>query len=66
MSEIYGLDAYAPREIAQRVETIGVAKARLPLLQLALLGLLAGVFIGLGALGFVVVKSDPTLGYATG
>ena len=66
MSEIYGLDAYAPREIAQRVETIGVAKARLPLLQLALLGLLAGAFIGLGALGFVVVKSDPTLGYATG
>jgi formate transporter len=66
MAEIYGFDAYSPREIAQRVETVGVAKARLPLLQLALLGLLAGAFIGLGALGFVVVKSDPTLGYAAG
>ena len=43
-----------------------MAKARLLPLQLALLGLLAGAFIGLGALGFVVVKSDPTLGYATG
>ncbi len=66
MSEIFGFDAYAPREIAQRVETVGVAKARLALLPLALLGLLAGAFIGLGALGFVIVKSDPSLGYATG
>ena len=66
MSEIFGFDAYAPREIAQRVETVGVAKARLALLPLALLGLLAGAFIGLGALGFVIVKSDASLGYAAG
>lgn len=64
MSEIYGLDAYAPREVAQRVETVGVTKARLPLLPLAMLGVLAGAFIGLGALCFAIVKSDPTLGYA--
>lgn len=66
MSEIFGFDAYAPREIAQRVETVGVAKARLALLPLALLGLLAGAFIGLGALGFVIVKSDSSIGYAAG
>ena len=66
MSEIFGFDAYAPREIAQRVETVGVAKARLALLPLALLGVLAGAFIGLGALGFVIVKSDAALGYAAG
>ena len=66
MPEIYGLDAYAPREIALKVETVGVAKARMPGLQMSLLGLLAGVFIGLGALGFVIVKSDATLGYASG
>ena len=66
MSEIFGFDAYAPREIAQRVETVGVAKARLPLLPLALLGVLAGAFLGLGALGFVIVKSDAALGYAAG
>ncbi len=66
MSEIFGFDAYAPREIAQRVESVGVVKARLPLLPLALLGVLAGAFIGLGALGFMIVKSDATLGYAAG
>jgi len=38
MSEIFGSDAYAPREVAQRVENVGVVKARLPLLPLALLG----------------------------
>lgn len=66
MSELYGSDAYAPREVALRVESVGVAKARLATLPLLMLGVLAGVFIGLGALGFVLVKSDATLGYATG
>ncbi|NIC42833.1 formate/nitrite transporter family protein [Aquabacterium sp. A08] len=65
MTDIFGSDAYAPREVAQRVAQVGVAKARLPLLPLALLGVLAGAFIGLGALGFVLVKSDATLGFAT-
>jgi len=32
MAEIFGFDAYAPKEIAERVETVGVAKARLPLI----------------------------------
>lgn len=31
-----------------------------------LLGLLAGAFIGLGALFFVLVKSDQALGFAAG
>ncbi len=66
MSEMFGFDAFSPREIAQRVETIGVAKAHLPLLSMLMLSVLAGAFIGLGALYFVLVKSDPTLGYATG
>lgn len=30
MQQAFGLDAYSPREIAQRVEEAGVAKARLP------------------------------------
>ena len=65
MSEIFGFDAFAPREIAERVETVGVTKARLPLLSTLMLGVLAGAFIGLGALCFVLVKSDATLGFAT-
>jgi len=64
VSEVYGSDAFAPKEIARKVEDVGVAKARLPLLQTALLGMLAGAFIGLGALYFTIVASDPSLGFA--
>ncbi|MFN0161501.1 MAG: formate/nitrite transporter family protein [Burkholderiales bacterium] len=64
MAEVYGFDAYAPKEIARRVEEIGVAKARLPLLQMVMLGILAGAFIGLGALYYVIVASDASLGFA--
>ena len=64
MSEIYGFDAYSPKEIAERVETIGVTKARLPLLSQITLGVLAGGFIGLGALYFTLVTSDASLGFA--
>lgn len=66
MPEIFGFDAFSPKEIAARVETIGMAKARLPLLSMLMLSVMAGAFIGLGALFFVLVKSDPTLGFATG
>jgi formate transporter len=64
MSEIFGFGAFSPREIAAQVETIGVTKARLPLLSMLMLSILAGAFIGLGALYFVLVKSDPSLGFA--
>lgn len=64
ISEIFGSDAYSPKEIAARVESVGVAKAQLSLLSMAMLGVLAGAFIGLGALYFVLIKSDSTLGFA--
>jgi formate/nitrite transporter len=64
MTEIFGFDAYAPKEIAERVETIGVAKARLPVVSQIALGSLAGGFIGLGALYSTLVTSDTTLGFA--
>lgn len=64
MSEIFEFDAYSPKEIANRVQTVGVAKARLPLLSMAMLGILAGAFIGLGALFYVLVASDAGLGFA--
>ncbi len=63
MSEIFGFDAYSPKEIAKRVETVGVAKVHLSLLSTTMLGVLAGAFIGLGALYFVLIKSDASLGY---
>ncbi len=64
MPELFGSDAYSPKEIAARVENVGVAKARLPLLSTVMLGLLAGAFIGLGALYFNIVASDASLGFA--
>jgi len=35
------------------------------MLSVLMLGILAGLFIGLGALYFVLIKSDPTLGFAS-
>jgi formate transporter len=61
---LYGSDAYAPRDIAARVTDVGVTKARLPWLTQALLGVLAGAYIGLGALMFTLVASDASLGFA--
>lgn len=61
---VYGFDAFSPAEIAVRVEEAGVRKARLAFVPLALLGVLAGGFIGLGGLFFVIVASDTTLGFA--
>jgi formate transporter len=61
---ILGFDAFSPTEIAERVQNVGVAKARLPLLSLVMLSMLAGAFIGLGSLYYVIVASDPTLGHA--
>jgi formate/nitrite transporter len=64
MPELFGSDAYAPREIAAKVETVGVAKAHMATLPLVMLGLLAGAFIGLGGLLFIIVKSDASLSFA--
>jgi len=63
MSEMYGFNAYSPKEIAERVKTIGVSKAQLPFLQTLMLGILAGAFIGLGSVFFTLVKSDPSLSF---
>jgi formate/nitrite transporter len=61
---VFGFDAYSPEQIANRVEESGVAKARLPLLTTAMLGLLAGGFIAIGSLYYTIVASDATLGFA--
>lgn len=64
MSELHGFDAYSPQEIAKRVEMAGVTKDRLPILSLLMLSVLAGAFIGLGALYFVLIRSDGSLSFA--
>ena len=57
-------DAYSPRQIAERLQALCVAKSATPLLSLVMLGMLAGAFIGLGALFSVIVLSDASLGFA--
>ena len=52
-----GLDAYKPSEIADLVEEAGVAKVRLPVLQIITLSILAGALIGLGAAAYTVVMT---------
>ena len=64
MSEVFGFDAYSPAEIARRVESVGESKARMALLPLTMLSVLAGAFIGLGAMLFIMVRSDASLGFA--
>jgi formate transporter len=56
-------DAYQPRQIAQRVEEMGVAKARAKRLTLFVLAVLAGAFISLGALLFTVIVTESSLGF---
>jgi len=63
MNGFLGFDAYSPDQIAERVESLGVTKARLPILKTLMLGALAGAFIGLGALYFTVVASDTQLSF---
>ncbi len=46
----HGIDALLPAEIAQKAEGVGVNKARLDVLSLIALAILAGAFIALGAM----------------
>jgi hypothetical protein len=45
-----GMDTFSPREIAELVETRGVAKARAPAVTTLVLGVVAGAFIALGVI----------------
>ena len=56
-------DAYAPPVVAMRVRDAGVAKLRRAVFPTFVLSVLAGAFIGLGALFYVVVVTDSALGF---
>jgi formate/nitrite transporter len=58
---LFGFDAFSPREIAAHVSDLGVTKSKLPFTSLVMLGLLAGAFIGLGAMFNVIVLSDASI-----
>lgn len=52
------LDAYTPAEMAYRVETVGVAKARMKKRQIVMLGIMAGAFISLGAMNYTAAMAQ--------
>jgi formate/nitrite transporter FocA (FNT family) len=54
------IDALLPAEMAQRAEEIGVSKANMKLFTMFALGVLAGIFIALGAM-FATTVTAPTL-----
>jgi len=56
-------DAHPPAAVAERTEAVGVTKGKLNILNTILLGILAGVFIGLGAMFCTVVTTDAGLGF---
>ncbi len=56
-------DAYSPREIAMHVEEVGVAKARLPVLDTLALSVLAGAFIAFGAMFSTLVVTGNDFGF---
>ena len=57
-----GMDAFAPGEIAALVETRGVAKANASAITTFVLGVVAGAFIGLGAVLSTTILSGSTPG----
>ncbi len=65
-SQTNTFEAYAPPQVAARVEVAGVAKAALPTLQTLTLGVLAGAFIAFGAMFFTLVMTDSGLGFGSG
>jgi formate transporter len=60
---MFSLDAYAPNQIARRVETVGLKKAKMAPTQVLALACLAGAFIALGAVFYTVVVTGSELGF---
>lgn len=57
MTDENNYDAYKPVKIAMLVEGVGVTKAQLPPLQMFVLAILAGAFIGFGAAAYTMVMT---------
>jgi formate transporter len=53
-------DPHSPADVADRLQTIGVTKARMATSKIILLAILAGAFISLGAMYYTVVMTEPS------
>ncbi len=59
-------DAYTPAKIADRIEAIGLSKARMATVPMLTLAVLAGTFISFGAMFYTLVITNSGLGFGTG
>ena len=59
--KVIDIDAYSPPQIATRIDRVATAKASLSFAQTFILGILAGVYIAIGAQFATFVISDSTL-----
>lgn len=67
MTQTNGIDALTPPEIAHRAEDVGVRKVRMNKLSILVLSVLAGAFIGLGAIfSTVAATGSAELPYSVG
>jgi formate transporter len=57
MSSELNIDAFPPKKMASRMEDVGVSKAELGFWAMFVLAMLAGAFIGLGAIFYTVVTT---------
>ncbi len=64
INEKFGLDAYSPHEIARRIESVGVVKAKLDFFSTSTLAILAGAFISLGGIYFTLATTQITANFA--
>ena len=58
-----GFDAYAPAEIANRVESAGLAKVRQKPLTTFTLAVLAGAYVSFGVVSYTIVVTESALGW---
>ena len=57
-------DALTPGEVEEKAEKLGVTKANMSFRQAFLLSILAGIFIGMGGMFMLLVRSDSSLPFA--
>ncbi len=59
------VEALTPQQITEYTKNVGIAKANKPFIPQVLMGILAGAYIGFGAMFYTLIKSDKeTLGFA--
>lgn len=57
------VDAFTPAEVAEKVKTLGVDKAKMGFFPLVILSMMAGAFISFAAMYYTVVMTDANQAY---